>query len=520
MNALFRVAAITMSAWVSSGLAAAATAALSIHPDRIVLYGLGSRQHFVVTWTDAQGFERDVTGQTKFESLAPQIARVETAGSVRGVAAGTSRMTAAFDGITAAAEIEVRAAGDAKELSFVKDIVPIFTKFGCAGSNCHGSIRGKAGFKLSLFGYEPSLGLRSHREGGRWPTSQPGSAPEESLILKKPTFQIPHGGGLRFEKDSLPYDAILEWLRAGAKYDSAGSPRLASLSVLSRGALDGRYRPDAATGGHGPLHRWQHRRPHRQSAVHLERRAIRGCEPLRACQDPRAGRIHHHGANPGPGHRRAHFRGHTALRGRTIPSIPANNYIDRFVFEKLRRHECGSFGSASDEHFLRRVYLDVLGTLPTPEETTAFLSIPRTRQASPAHRPDCWNGPNVPTRGPPTSRTCSVWASTRAATKAPRSSTTGSGNPCCEDKPYDRMVSELLVSQGNLFYEPTANFYFVSRKLDPGDVATHVSQAFLGSPARVRPLPQSSLGEVDAGRFLRLRGFLRAPRHQVCERRV
>ena len=39
----------------------------------------------------------------------------------------------------------------------MNDIVPIFTKFGCAGSNCHGSIRGQAGFKLSLFGYEPDL---------------------------------------------------------------------------------------------------------------------------------------------------------------------------------------------------------------------------------------------------------------------------------------------------------------------------------------------------------------------------
>ena len=49
------------------------------------------------------------------------------------------------------------AAGAKPKLSFVKDIVPIFTKSGCANSNCHGSIRGQAGFKLSLFGYEPKL---------------------------------------------------------------------------------------------------------------------------------------------------------------------------------------------------------------------------------------------------------------------------------------------------------------------------------------------------------------------------
>src|SRR5215470_15784548 len=82
----------------------------------------------------------------------------------------------------------------AERPSFVNDIVPIFTKSGCANSNCHGSIRGQAGFKLSLFGYEPELdyqAITKDADGRRIDRKNP----EESLILRKPTLAIPHGGG-------------------------------------------------------------------------------------------------------------------------------------------------------------------------------------------------------------------------------------------------------------------------------------------------------------------------------------
>src|SRR5579864_8626100 len=116
------------------------------------------------------------------------------------------------------------------KLSFVKDIVPIFTKSVCANSNCHGSIRGQAGFKLSLFGYEPDLdyaAIVKAQDGRRINRADPA----KSLILMKPTFGIPHGGGERFKAGSLEYEAILDWIKDGATYDSAGSPRLRTIRV-------------------------------------------------------------------------------------------------------------------------------------------------------------------------------------------------------------------------------------------------------------------------------------------------
>src|SRR5262245_22204493 len=118
-----------------------------------------------------------------------------------------------------------------EQLSFTNDIVPIFTKAGCANSNCHGSIRGQAGFKLSLFGYEPQLDYQAivkDQDGRRIDRKNP----EQSLIVRKPTFAIPHGGGERFKVGSLEYNGIVEWIQQGAEYDTPGAPKLQSLRVI------------------------------------------------------------------------------------------------------------------------------------------------------------------------------------------------------------------------------------------------------------------------------------------------
>src|SRR5712692_8407043 len=92
-------------------------------------------------------------------------------------------------------------AADRPKLSFVRDVVPIFTMAGCANSNCHGSIRGQKGFKLSLFGYEPQLDFEAITSSDNHRLDR--AHPEKSLILQKPTFQVEQGGGFRFAAGSL-----------------------------------------------------------------------------------------------------------------------------------------------------------------------------------------------------------------------------------------------------------------------------------------------------------------------------
>ena len=134
------------------------------------------------------------------------------------------------------------------KLSFMNDIVPIFTRADCAKSNCHGSVRGQKGFKLSLFGSDPELdynAITKLSDGRRIDLAHPAA----SLILKKPTFQIPHGGGLRFKVGSPEYKAMLAWLEKGAPFDEPGQARLKSLNGLSARVENGRPRRQAAAGG-------------------------------------------------------------------------------------------------------------------------------------------------------------------------------------------------------------------------------------------------------------------------------
>jgi hypothetical protein len=477
MATLLRIVALATAASLSGAPARAQAGKLTIYPETAVLFGDGSRQHLTVTWTDADGIAHDVTARAQVSLSQPGIASLEDRGLLRALTTGSARLTASYGGSSATAGVEVRAAGGSRDLSFVKDIVPIFTKFGCAGSNCHGSIRGKAGFKLSLFGYEPSLDYEAivKATNGRRVNLD---NPADSLILKKPTFQIPHGGGVRFEKGSLPYNAILEWLRAGAKYDSAGSPRLASLSVY-------------------PAERWMAGLGQSQQLVVTGRYTDGSTEDITdkvqftsndesIVDVSRGGLIKTVAAGESTIMVRTLGQAIAArifvvksVAGADYPAIQTKNYIDRYVFEKLRRMNVAPSELAGDEHFLRRVYLDVLGALPTPEEAVSFLE---SRDS--AKRPKLIDALlERPERA-------DAWSTyfadlfrlgfNESRDKGAKIFYDWINQSVLADKPYDRMVSELLVSQGNLYYEPKANFYFVSRKLDPGDVATHISQAFLG----------------------------------------
>src|SRR5437867_4047577 len=206
---------------------------LILHPPQTPLYGAAARQRLAVTVVSTDGVERDVTSEAQFTVGNANIAVVGDGAILQARANGGTRVQAKYRGLTSEVQAIIEEAAGKFEISFVKDVVPVFTRAGCAGSNCHGSIRGKAGFKLSLFGYEPDIDYNAilNADGGRRVDLK---NPGQSLILKKPTFQIPHGGGVRFNMDSLEYSAIRDWIAGGAKYDSVGSPRIVSLEVYPR----------------------------------------------------------------------------------------------------------------------------------------------------------------------------------------------------------------------------------------------------------------------------------------------
>src|SRR5207248_3570638 len=106
---------------------------------------------------------------------------------------------------------------EAGKVSFVRDVMPILNKAGCTQGTCHGAAKGKNGFKLSLRGYDPEYDYRAlinDLSGRRFNRTEPA----QSLMLLKPTAQVPHGGGLKLEIGSGYYNTILQWINEGTEF--------------------------------------------------------------------------------------------------------------------------------------------------------------------------------------------------------------------------------------------------------------------------------------------------------------
>jgi hypothetical protein len=377
-----------------------------------------------------------------------------------------------------AAGVQLGAAPNEKpKLSFVKDIVPIFTKSGCANSNCHGSIRGQAGFKLSLFGYEPDLdydAIVKAQDGRRINRADPA----KSLILMKPTFSTPHGGGERFQAGSLEYAAILNWITDGATYDSAGSPRLKTIRVAPEEvtligldskqqlSISGTY-TDGST----------------EDLTHKVQYTANDESVLEVSPN---------------GEIRAKRAGETAIMVRTLgkavaariaviemqpmkdyPEVPRNNFIDELVFSKLKRVNIVPSALSSDREFVRRVYLDTVGLLPTLDESQRFLES-KDPQRRARLIDELIDRPEF----------AEVWA-TRFGdllrvglydqrSKGGRLMYSWLRKAMLEDKPFDQFATELITASGNLYFNPASNFYYITEFSEPENIATNVSQVFLG----------------------------------------
>jgi Protein of unknown function (DUF1549)/Protein of unknown function (DUF1553) len=361
--------------------------------------------------------------------------------------------------------------------SFANDIVPILTKSGCANSNCHGSIRGQAGFKLSLFGYEPELdydAIVRDANGRRIDRGDPAT----SLILAKPTFAVPHGGGERFKVGSLEYNGILEWIKSGAAFDTPGAARLKELQVTPEEMLITGINSRASLSVTGAYTDG--------STVDLTKRVQYTANDESVIEINAAGEI------------RTLRAGETAIMVRTLgkavavrvevvakppmanyPETPCNNFIDDLVVAKLKRINIVPSRLSSDHEFLRRVYLDTVGALPSLEETRGFLEA-----KDPGKRGRLIDGllerPEF----------AEVWATRFSdlfrvglldqGNKGGRLIYNWIRKAIREDKPYNEFVTELLTASGNLFYNPTANFYYVTEFAEPENYATNVSQVFLG----------------------------------------
>ena len=373
-------------------------------------------------------------------------------------------------------------AGDiavSRNVTFESDVQPLLTRLGCNAGACHGKSRGQNGFALSLLGFDSDFdyfALVSEGRGRRVFAA----APEDSLLLRKATGQLPHGGGKRIDAGSPPYNEMLEWIRSGALRTPADAPKLvrvvtepASHSLAPREQFQLRVIAEYSDG---------HRRDVTDgSAFQSNDRTIAA---IAAAGDG----VVQAGSIPGEAAIMARYMNHIAVCAVTIPlpgdvpdsayeQLPRNSRIDDLVWKKLQLLGMLPSAPASDATFHRRAFLRAIGRLPTPEETRAYLADrdPNKRNNlvdSLLERPeyaDFW---------------ANKWADLlrpnpyRAGIKAVWNLDSWLRDAFRRNMPYDQFVRELLTAQGSS-WRNGAVVLFRDRP-EPTEIGASVSQLFLG----------------------------------------
>src|SRR5438552_6045653 len=187
---------------------------LQVFPPDINLQTNRVRQSFVVQATYADGITRDVTAEAKTTLTNPALAKFDK-NILYPTADGSTEMKIEFGGKSVTVPVKVKDAKVDRPISFKLDVMPVFMKAGCNQGSCHGAARGKDGFRLSLFGYDPDgdhFRLTREVNGRRINLA----LPHESMLVEKPTAKVTHTGGKRFDDQSELYQTLIRWLEAGA----------------------------------------------------------------------------------------------------------------------------------------------------------------------------------------------------------------------------------------------------------------------------------------------------------------
>lgn len=333
------------------------------------LQGPTAQAHVLVMGIFADGTQADVTSTARLISSAPRVARVGE-GLVSAAGDGNAVITAVLGTAKARQSVTVKDAAKPVDYSFQNDVVPLLSRMGCSQGTCHGANSGKGGFKLSLRGYAPELDFLSitRQYGGRRIARE---APENSLLLRKPLADVPHGGGKVLKKGTREYYTLLGWILQGAPGVDEKDPKLVSLASLPGDRV---YRPKEvqhvliqATFSDG----------HTEDVTD---RAVFKTNDVGVAEVTADGELT--AQSPGSTAVQAKFMDQLAVVRVTVPfpqKISASafpkpaGYVDEAVYAKLKELNLEPSGACTDEEFLRRGYLDVLGTLPTADEARRYL---------------------------------------------------------------------------------------------------------------------------------------------------
>lgn len=469
---------------------------LEVQPTEVTLVGPRAERKLLITGKFSDGQDRDLTGHVLFSSSAPKVARAASDGVVTAASDGEVRIKVVAGKLTSAVKVVSKDTGKNVPISFKNEVIPVLTKLGCNQGACHGSQLGKGGFKLSLLGYDPDsdyVAIVRQNEGRRVAVTDA----EQSLLLQKPLMGVPHAGGRRFKTGDYGYKVLLAWLQDGTPAPLPAETDIASLEVLPKERVIKRDKPGQHDTVAIPQAKGAPQIVTLEEDQHLVALAkfkdgsvedVTRRTQFNSLNDAVA-EVTPEGevtlANKGETAVMVRYRGQAMVSRFTVPyrelkSFPAvtnANYVDERVSAKWKVMGLIPSGRCTDAEFIRRAFLDVLGTLPTPDEVRAFLAStdPKKREKlvdTVLNRPeyvDYWalkwgdllrnNRDKTGDKG--------MWSFYNWLRASFR-----------DNKPMDQFAKELVTAQGSTYSVGPANYFRVAN--NPGDLAETTAQVFLG----------------------------------------
>jgi mono/diheme cytochrome c family protein len=456
-------------------------ASIEVIPPKVTLETAADYHRIVVLARFQDASTHDISRQSKLTLDQPDLA-VLNGTLLTPKQDGSTVLRIEYRGLKAELPVTVKDAAKPRPISFQLDVMPVITAAGCNTGACHGSARGQDGFMLSLFGYDPKgdhSRLTTEFAGRRLNLA----LPEESLLITKALGAVPHTGGALIKKDSAFYQTLVEWIRDGANYDAGEIPHPTGIKVApAQVVLTG---PEIAV-------------PFSVTANYSDGtdRDVTSLSIFSSSNDnavamtPRDGKAV--SKNRGEAFLLARF--HTFTEGSQAivvpadldyqrPEFPAFNYIDGLVAEKLHKLRVIPAGLASDEAFLRRVYIDTVGLLPTIAERDAFLTDQR-----PDKRAQLVD--SLLNRKEFTEMWVMKWAELmqirtfnngpqQVSYKATLNYYQWLRERIAANTPFNQLVKELLSAEGGTFSSPATNYFQIEQNVLK--LTENVAQVFMGT---------------------------------------
>lgn len=404
-------------------------------------------------------------------SCSPSLWRIRLAGllMVLCIVRTAPQLVRADESQTPAAD-----SATAEVVTFERDVMAVLSKAGCNAGTCHGNVNGKGGFFLSLRGQDPVFDYQQivrAADGRRINRMEP----EQSLALLKATARVPHEGGRRFGVDDPEHDLLVRWIEQGLPGYNAEAPRVVGLDVTPQDAVlweptqeislqvtarfsDGSqrdvtrlavYEPNDPLVRVTPAGVVQFQQP---GVVTVLVRYLDGQFPVRLASRP--------------------ARDDFALK-----APEPVNFVDESIFARLEQLKINPAPLTEDPVFLRRIYLDLLGVLPTADEARAFVN-----DTAPDKRDrlidELLERPEF----------AATWALKWSDLVRNEEKTLDAKGveklhawmreSFAADKPLDQFVRELIASRGSTYDNPPANYWRAHR--EPFVRAETTAQVFLG----------------------------------------